>query len=138
MIIIDGGKGQLSSAVKALKELGLYGEIPVIGIAKKLEELYFPEDPLPLHLDKRGTSLKLIQNMRNEAHRFGINHHRNRRSKKSLRSRLEDVPGVGKVTLSKLLNRFGSLKGVQEAEMEELAAVVGHKRAEAIRKTIGI
>ena len=135
LIVIDGGKGQLSSAVKALNEIGLYGEIPVIGIAKKLEEIYFPEDPVPLHLDKRGTSLKLIQHMRNEAHRFGIAHHRNRRSKTSLRSQLEDVPGIGKVTMTKLLKRFGSVKGILDADPEVLASEVGHKRAQAIFDT---
>lgn len=138
LVVIDGGKGQLSSAVKALEEIGLHGTIPVIGIAKKLEEIYFPDDPLPLHLDKRGTSLKLIQHMRNEAHRFGITHHRNRRSKTSLRSQLEDVPGVGPATVKKLLQRFGSVKGVRDADPDILAAEVGEKRAKAIRKNLGI
>lgn len=133
LIIIDGGKGQLSSAVNALEEIGLNGVIPIIGIAKKLEEIYFPEDPLPLHLDKRGTSLKLIQNMRNEAHRFGITHHRNRRSKTSLKSQLEDIPGIGKATVAKLLSRFGSVKGVKDADPDILASEVGAKKAEAIR-----
>ncbi|MCB0787231.1 MAG: excinuclease ABC subunit C, partial [Flavobacteriales bacterium] len=93
LIVIDGGKGQLSAAVKALDRLGLRGKIAVVGIAKKLEELYFPDDPVPLHIDKRSSSLKVIQHLRNEAHRFGITHHRGRRSKRVVRTALEDIPG---------------------------------------------
>jgi excinuclease ABC subunit C len=96
LIIVDGGKGQLSSAVNSLEKLGLYGKVPIVGIAKKLEEIYFPEDSLPLHINKKSESLKLIQRMRDEAHRFGITHHRNKRSKSFTKTELENIEGVGK------------------------------------------
>ncbi len=129
LIIIDGGKGQLSSAVESLEELGLRGKISIIGIAKKLEEIYFPDDPLPLYIDKRSQTLKVIQHARNEAHRFGIEHHRNRRSKSMLAGTLSGIKGIGKETEKQLLRKFKSVKRVKEAKKEELVVVVGEKRA---------
>src|SRR5207237_9816891 len=111
LIVIDGGKGQLSAACDALKALDLYGKVPIIGIAKRLEEIYFPEDSLPLYIDKKSESLKLIQQIRDEAHRFAITFHRDKRSKSSLISELEGVNGVGKVTAAKLLKHLGSVRG---------------------------
>lgn len=129
LLIVDGGKGQLSSAVEALKELNLYGKIAVIGIAKKLEEIFFPGDSLPLYLDKRSESLKLIQRMRDEAHRFGITHHRSKRDKKISKSELENAPGIGKTLSTKLLKHFGSFSNVKKASKEELSGVIGEKKA---------
>jgi len=122
LIVIDGGKGQLSAALEALDRLGLRGTIAIIGIAKKLEEIYFPGDPFPLHIDKRSSSLRVIQHMRNEAHRFGITHHRGRRSKRIVRTGLEEIPGIGPGTAQKLLKRFGSIKGIREAMPEDVVA----------------
>jgi len=132
LVVIDGGKGQLHAAQNVFDRLGLRGRVALIGIAKKLEEIYFPGDPVPLHIDKRSSSLKVIQHMRNEAHRFGITHHRGRRSKRVVRTALEDIPGIGPETARRLLQRFGSLKGVKEAPREDLAKEVGEKKAEAI------
>ena len=115
LIIIDGGKGQLSAAVESLEKLGLRGKIPILGIAKRLEELFFPGDPYPLYLDKRSETLKVIQRMRDEAHRFGITHHRQKRSKASLGSALEEIPGIGKATKEALLKSFKSVKRIREA-----------------------
>ena len=106
LIVIDGGKGQLSSSLKSLDILGLRGKIAIIGIAKRLEEIYFPEDPIPLYLDKKSETLKIIQRLRNEAHRFGITHHRNRRSKGAINSELENIEGIGKKTAEQLLKNF--------------------------------
>jgi excinuclease ABC subunit C len=136
LIVIDGGKGQLSAAVEALEKLELRGKIAVIGIAKKLEEIYFPGDPYPLHIDKRSSSLKVIQHMRNEAHRFGITHHRGRRSKRVVRTGLEDIPGIGPGTAKKLLARFGSMRGIREAMPEDVVAEVGASKAEAVLKAL--
>lgn len=133
LIVIDGGKGQLSAACDALKGLGLYGQVPIIGIAKRLEEIYFPEDSLPLYIDKKSESLKLIQQIRDEAHRFAITFHRDKRSKSSLVSELEGVEGVGKITATKLLKYFGSVKGIRESSMEKLTEVVGADRARKVR-----
>jgi excinuclease ABC subunit C len=132
LIVIDGGKGQLSAALEALDRLGLRGKIAIIGIAKKLEEIYFPGDPYPLHIDKRSSSLKVIQHMRNEAHRFGITHHRGKRSKRIVRTGLEEIPGIGPGTAQKLLKRFGSIKGIREAMPEDVVAEVGAKKAEVV------
>lgn len=134
LIVIDGGKGQLSAALEALDRLGLRGKIAIIGIAKKLEEIYFPGDPYPLHIDKRSSSLKVIQHMRNEAHRFGITHHRGKRSKRIVRTGLEEIPGIGPGTAQKLLKRFGSIKGIREAMPEDVVAEVGAKKAEVVLK----
>lgn len=136
LIVIDGGKGQLGAALNALERLGLRGKIAVIGIAKKLEEIYFPGDPYPLHIDKRSSSLKVIQHMRNEAHRFGITHHRGKRSKRIVRTGLEEIPGIGPGTAKKLLTRFGSIKGIREAMPEDVVAEVGAKKAEVVLKAI--
>src|SRR5690606_32647595 len=106
LIIIDGGKGQLSSALKSMDALGLRGQIAIVGIAKRLEEIYFPDDPVPLYLDKKSESLKIIQQLRNEAHRFGITFHRNKRSKAAITSELEGIAGIGEKTLEELLKKY--------------------------------
>ncbi len=134
LLVIDGGKGQLSSAISSLKELNLYGKIPVIGIAKRLEELYYPEDELPLYLNKKSETLKVIQQLRDEAHRFGITHHRNRRSKNTFQSELIEIPGIGKQTVQLLLKTFKSVKKVKEADYRQLVDLVGEKRADKIQK----
>ena len=125
LVVIDGGKGQLSSAVKSLDLLGLRGEIAIIGIAKRLEEIYFPEDPIPLYLDKKSETLKIIQQLRNEAHRFGITLHRNLRSKGSLNSQLDEIKGVGPKTKELLLKEFKSLKRIKAASQKELIDALG-------------
>ncbi len=132
LIVIDGGKGQLNSAAKSLRSLDLIGKITIIGIAKKLEEIYKLNDPFPLHLDKRSTSLKLIQQLRNEAHRFAITFHRDLRSKNTFKSKLTSIDGVGEGTRKKLLRHFRSVKKIKEANLEELSSVVGNSRAKAI------
>ena len=132
LIIIDGGKGQLSSALKSLDALNLRGKIAIIGIAKRLEELFYPNDPIPLYLDKKSETLKIIQQLRNEAHRFGIEHHRNKRSKTALNTELETIPGIGEKTIVELLKHFKSVKRVAHAKLDELEAVVGVSRAEKI------
>jgi len=135
LIVIDGGKGQLSSALKSLEVLGLRGKIAIIGIAKRLEEIYFPDDPVPLYLDKRSESLKIIQQLRNEAHRFGITHHRNKRSKGAISSELVNIEGVGEKTAQQLLKSFKSVKRIKEASLENLTASVGASKAKKIYKT---
>ena len=132
LIIIDGGKGQLSSALKSLDKLELRGKITIVGIAKKLEEIYFPEDPIPLYLDKKSESLKLIQYLRNEAHRFGITHHRNKRSKGAIKSELSEVEGIGYKTAQQLLWKFKSVTRVKKATLLELEAVISKKRAKTV------
>jgi len=132
LIIIDGGKGQLSSALKSLDILGLRGEIAIIGIAKRLEELFYPDDPIPLYLDKKSETLKIIQQLRNEAHRFGIEHHRNRRSKGALTTELENIPGVGEQTIIDLMKEFKTVKRIGNAKLDELEAVVGVSRANKV------
>jgi excinuclease ABC subunit C len=132
LIVIDGGKGQLSSARKSLEKLGLERTIAIIGIAKRLEEIYFPGDSIPIYLDKRSESLKVIQQLRNEAHRFGINHHRNRRSKNSLGTSLDGIQGIGPKTVDKLISHFGSVKRVMEATQKELSKLVGKSKAKLI------
>lgn len=133
LILIDGGKGQLSSACEALRELNLYGKIPIAGIAKKLEEIYYPEDSLPLMINKRSPGLKLLQFVRDEAHRFAITFHRQKRSKTFLKTEIEELKGVGKATTEKLLRHFKSVKKVKEASQEELEAVVGKSKAAIIK-----
>lgn len=132
LIIIDGGKGQLSSSLKSLDALGLRGKIAIIGIAKRLEELFYPEDKYPLYLDKKSETLKVIQYLRNEAHRFGIEHHRNRRSKTALQTELETINGVGEKTIVELMKAFKSVKRIKLASKEELQKVVGLSKAQKI------
>ena len=132
LIVIDGGKGQLSSALKSLDILGLRGKIAIIGIAKRLEEIYYPGDSVPLYLDKKSESLKIVQFLRNEAHRFGITFHRNKRSKSAIQSELEQIPDIGKQTITNLLRKFKSAKRVKEATLDELKDVVGFSRAQKI------
>jgi len=132
LIIIDGGKGQLSSSLKSLDALGLRGKIAIIGIAKRLEELFYPGDSVPLYLDKKSETLKIIQQLRNEAHRFGIEHHRNRRSKQALNTEMETIPGIGEKTIVDLLKAFKSAKRVANAKLDELEAIIGVSRAEKI------
>jgi len=129
LIVIDGGKGQLSSALKSLDILGLRNKIAIIGIAKRLEEIYYPNDSIPLYLDKKSESLKIIQQLRNEAHRFGINHHRNRRSKSAIQTELEQIPGIGQQTIVTLLQHFRSTKRVKNATLDELTEIIGLSRA---------
>jgi excinuclease ABC subunit C len=132
LIIIDGGKGQLSAALKSLEALGLRGKIAIIGIAKRLEELYFPNDPVPLYLDKKSETLKVIQMARNEAHRFGISFHRNQRSKAAIATELEAIEGIGEKTAMELLKSFKSVKRIKEASIEDLSKTVGRARASKI------
>jgi excinuclease ABC subunit C len=134
LIIVDGGKGQLSSAVEALQELNIYGQIPIIGIAKKLEEIYYPEDPLPLHINKKSQGLRLIQYIRDEAHRFAITFHRLKRSNNTIFTELESIPGIGKKTTDILLSSFRSFKKIQSASLEELIEVVGKSKAEIVKQ----
>ncbi|MDY0780371.1 excinuclease ABC subunit UvrC [Tenacibaculum sp. IB213877] len=132
LIVIDGGKGQLSSALKSLDALGLRGKIAIIGIAKRLEEIYYPGDSVPLYLDKKSETLKIIQYLRNEAHRFGITFHRNKRSKGAIKSELEQIPDIGKQTITNLLRKFKSAKRVKSATLEELTDAIGKSRATKI------
>lgn len=132
LIVVDGGKGQLSSAVKSLDKLGLRGKMTIIGIAKKLEEIYFPGDSVPLYIDKRSESLKIIQYARNEAHRFGITHHRNKRAKATVKSELTDIKGISFKTSEQLLLKFRSVKKVKEATEEELAEAIGKAKAKVV------
>src|SRR5688500_1942390 len=133
LILIDGGKGQLSSACEALKELGIYGKIPIAGIAKKLEEIYYPEDPIPLHINKKSPGLLLLQQVRDEAHRFAINFHRQKRSKSQIKTEIEELHGIGRSTANKLLQHFKSVKKIREAPFEELQSIVGKKKAEIVK-----
>lgn len=132
LIIIDGGKGQLSSALKSLDALNLRGKIAIIGIAKRLEEIYYPNDSVPLYLDKKSESLKIIQFLRNEAHRFGITFHRNKRSKTAIKSELEEIAGIGEQTIATLLRKFKSVKRVKEATLEALEATIGVSKAKKV------
>jgi excinuclease ABC subunit C len=133
LIVIDGGKGQLSAALKALEKLDLRGKVAICGIAKRLEEIFFPGDNLPIYIDKRSESLKVIQFMRNEAHRFGITHHRNKRSKASLTSALLDIPGIGPKTQQDLMKAFKTVSAIQNATLEELAAIIGLAKARLVK-----
>ena len=132
LILIDGGKGQLSSAVKSLKILGLYGKISIIGIAKRLEEIFFPEDPVPLYLDKKSETLKVLQRVRDESHRFGVKHHRTRRKNSTIKSELEEIPGVGEKTIQQLLSKLKSVKRIKEASLETLEEILGKSKAKAV------
>ena len=132
LILIDGGKGQLSSAVKSLKLLGLYGKISIIGIAKRLEEIFFPKDPVPLYLDKKSETLKVLQRVRDESHRFGVKHHRTRRKNSTIKSELEEIPGVGEKTIQQLLSKLKSVKRIKEASLETLEEILGKSKAKAV------
>ena len=132
LIIIDGGKGQLSSALKSIDELGLRGKIAIIGIAKRLEELFYPGDSIPLYLDKKSETLKVIQQLRNEAHRFGITHHRDKRSKAALNSSVESIPGIGEKTMLTLIQHFKSVKRLKLATEKEISDVIGISKAKKI------
>jgi len=134
LIVIDGGKGQLSAALESLEKLGLRGKIGIIGIAKRLEEIYFPNDPIPLYLDKRSESLKIIQQIRDEAHRFGITHHRNKRDKGTLKTELTEIHGISTTTAQKLLSHFKSVKKVKEATEVELAEVIGVAKGKVVHE----
>jgi excinuclease ABC subunit C len=129
LIVVDGGKGQLSSAVKILQQLGLFGKISIIGIAEKLEEIYFPGDSIPLYIDKRSETLKVIQYIRDEAHRFGITHHRKKFEKGFLHSELNDIKGIGKQTAEKLMLELKSVKNIKESSLETLEKIVGKAKA---------
>ena len=134
LIIIDGGKGQLSATVATLQELDLYGKIAVVGIAKRLEEIYYPGDSLPMYIDKTSETLKVIQRLRDEAHRFGITHHRNKRSKELTNSELNSIEGVGPKTIDLLLKKFRSVKKIKSATEVELASVIGPDKARKMVK----
>ncbi len=129
LVVVDGGKGQLSSAAEALDEIGLRGKIALVGIAKRLEEIYFPGDSIPLYIDKNSESLRVVQHLRDEAHRFGITHHRNRRSKSAITSQLDEIKGVGEATRTRLLQHFKSVKRIREAAVADLAQVIGPAKA---------
>ena len=132
LVVVDGGKGQLSAALKSLEVLGLRHKIAIVGIAKRLEEIYYPNDPIPLYLDKRSETLRIIQQLRNEAHRFGVRLHRNKRSKSAVQSHLDQIPGIGEKTIIKLLQTFKSVKRVSAASEAELESVVGLSKAKQI------
>ncbi|MDE5958027.1 MAG: excinuclease ABC subunit UvrC [Muribaculaceae bacterium] len=132
MVVVDGGKGQLSAAVEAFDEMGIRGEVTLVGIAKRLEEIYYPGDSLPLYIDKKSPSLRVIQHMRDEAHRFGITHHRDRRSKGQVVSELDAIKGIGPASQTLLMKHFKSLKRLREASVDEMAQVVGQAKARVI------
>jgi excinuclease ABC subunit C len=132
LILIDGGKGQLSSAVKSLKLLGLYGKITIIGIAKRLEEIYFPEDSIPLYIDKKAETLKILQRVRDEAHRFGVKHHRTRRKNSTIKSELEEIQGVGPKSIELLLSKLKSVKRIKESDLATLEEILGRSKAKIV------
>ena len=132
LIVIDGGKGQLSAAVKSLQKIGLYGKIAIIAIAERLEEIYFPEDPIPLYIDKNSETLKLIQQLRDEAHRFSLTFHRKKRSKAQVGSELDSINGIGKETKKKLLVHFKSIKRLKESDKEEIIKLIGKSKGKII------
>lgn len=128
LVVVDGGKGQLNAAVEAFDEMGIRGEVALVGIAKRLEEIYFPGDTLPLYIDKRSPSLRVVQALRDEAHRFGITHHRNKRSKSQIASELDEIKGVGPATAAILMKRFKSIKRIKEAQLSEIEDVIGRSK----------
>jgi excinuclease ABC subunit C len=136
LIVIDGGKGQLASALKSLEKLGIIDQVEIISIAKRLEEIYFPGDALPLHISKRSETLKVLQHIRNEAHRFAITFHRNQRSKGTIRSQLTDIKGIGQKTAALLLHKLGSVKKIKETSLEELESIIGKSKASIIYKSL--
>lgn len=133
LILIDGGKGQLSSAYKSLEKLGLAGKIPIIGIAKRLEELFYPHDAIPLYLDKTSETLKVLQHIRNESHRYGITNHRNRRSRNAFHTELENIKGIGDKSIQQLLKHFKSVENIRNASVEEMKEIIGENRAEIVK-----
>jgi excinuclease ABC subunit C len=136
LIIVDGGKGQLSSAIKSLEKLKLNKKVAIIGIAKRLEEIYFPGDQYPLYLDKKTPTLKVIQNMRNEAHRFGITHHRNRRMKGLVKTELTSIEGIGDKTITILLTKYKSVKMIKTIPLKELESLIGNDKAIKVFKAL--
>ncbi|MEM7361660.1 MAG: excinuclease ABC subunit UvrC [Bacteroidota bacterium] len=136
LIVIDGGKGQLSAAVEALKKAGVYEKTAIIAIAKRLEEIYYPNDPLPLHLNKRSPSLQLLQKIRNEAHRFAVTFHRKTRNRHTFKTKLEEIPGIGKKTIDTLLQTFGGMSQIQKASLETLADAVGRHKAQKVYQAL--
>ncbi len=136
LVVIDGGKGQLSSAVAAMKKLDIYGKVPVVGIAKRLEEIYFPHDEFPIHISKKSESLKLLQHIRNEAHRFAITFHRAKRSKGAINSTLVEIEGIGEKTAEKLLKHFKSVKKLKAAPLEEIEKVIGKAKADLVYQSL--
>jgi len=133
LIVIDGGKGQLSSATKSLNQLGVLKNVSIIGIAKRLEEIYYPNDPVPLYLDKNSVSLKIIQHIRNEAHRFGIKFHRNKRSGSFIQSELNEIPGIGDKTIEQLFKKYKSIKKILQLEEDDLSSEIGQTKARLLR-----
>jgi excinuclease ABC subunit C len=134
LVIVDGGKGQLSAAINALEKLELRGKLPVIGIAKRLEEIYYPGDSIPLYIDKTSETLKLIQQMRDEAHRFGITHHRDKRSKAMLISELDSIKGIGEKTKEILLKEFKSFEGLKNANSKEIEKIIGKHKSKVLKE----
>jgi excinuclease ABC subunit C len=132
LIVIDGGKGQLGAAINSLNKLGLMGKVGIIGIAKKLEEIYYPGDSLPLYIDKKSETLKIIQQIRDEAHRFGITHHRSKRDKGTLKTELTNIKGISDVTASKLLRELKSVKRIKESDLQSLISIVGNAKAQLV------
>ncbi|MDE5839554.1 MAG: excinuclease ABC subunit C, partial [Muribaculaceae bacterium] len=132
MVVVDGGKGQLSAAVEVFDEMGIRGEVALVGIAKRLEEIYFPGDSLPLYINKTSPSLRVIQAMRDEAHRFGITHHRDRRSKGQTVSELDSIKGIGPASKTALIKQFKSVKRIREASLDAISEVVGKAKGKII------
>src|ERR1700758_2490677 len=132
LIVIDGGKGQLSAAINSLEKLNLMGKIAIIGIAKRLEEIYYPGDSIPMYLDKKSETLRVLQHIRDEAHRFGITHHRQKRSKGTITTELNQIKGISEKTAQKLLSEFKSVKNIKESSLEEIAKVAGKAKAKLV------
>ena len=132
LLVVDGGKGQLNAAVEVLDQLGLRGTIAAIGIAKRLDEIFFPGDSVPLYIDKNSETIRIIQRLRDEAHRFGITHHRNKRSKAQIHCQLDDIKGIGPKTRNALLKHFKSVKRIKEASLDEISQVVGTTKAQLV------
>ena len=132
LVIIDGGKGQLSAAINSLNKLNLMGKIAIIGIAKRLEEIYFPNDSVPLYLDKRSETLRIIQQIRDEAHRFGITHHRNKRSRETFKTELNEIKGISEKTAEKLLIELKSVTQIKSASLSDLEKIVGNSKAKLV------
>ena len=132
LIIIDGGKGQLSSAVQSLEKLGLFGQIPIIGIAKRLEEIYFPNDSVPIYMEKKSETLKLIQQLRDEAHRFGITFHRNKRSDSMIGSKMDMIPGIGSKTIEVLYKKYTTISNIINVSEKDLEDTIGRRKTEIL------